>query len=429
MEIKAWDVFIISAFGRGDWLAVELKAAGLSVALMDVSAQLGNWPMEDIAGPFGLFMLEKYQQNFLEYISHLGNHAVVENGFTVWSGDGPIEMKSPVTAYRFSQLGFNPQLRDILSSSRVLSEKDKSNLQDGSFEAIWPLNLAAQMASTTYRPNRTALSGSQFLPLMNSFLVSRPSRDGMDRSLKWVESHGIKVFTGAQVLDVAMAGRRQLTGVELKGPEAGFFRFENLVSSLSSEETYYLNERLGKKLFPQGAIDCSWSWMRFRLKVKNCLEVNSLPRHLCWISDVMEPWTHENLCILQKTASAENLDAWVRVPTVQRFNKDYLTNLGDKLVRNFEQKIPLSKPEVLTYPQAYYYTYKDLGPSRWPVHLSEDAKSRQASFFNNFFRDGTEVWGQFSLDSQYDYQILLRNRIFEQWQQKQIKKKKELIND
>lgn len=428
MEIAPWDVFIVSAFGRCDWLAVELETAGLSVALLDVSPQLGNWPIEDVAGPFGLFMSEKYPQSFLEYLSHLGHHAAVDSGFTVWTGQGPIEMKSPVTAYRFAQLGLNPRMRDLLSANEPLSVKDKILLEAAPFEEVWPLHLAYQLGSSTFKTKLTSLSTGRGLPLMNSFLVNQPSRDGLERSLKWVESHGIKVFKNCEIVDIAMAGRRQLTGIELKGPESGFFRFENLVSSLSSEETFFLNERLGKKLFPQGAIDCSWSWMRFRLKVENCVEVSSLPRSLCWITDVMEPWTHENLCLLEKTALPENLDAWVRLPTVQRFNKEYLTTIGQKILRNFEQKIPPSKPEILTYPQPYYYTYKELGPSRFPIYLPEDAASRESCFFKNFHRDGVEVAALFSLDDQYNFQSQLRGKIIQQWLQTQ-NKKKELMND
>ncbi len=428
MEIAPLDVFIVSAFGRCDWLAVELKTLGLSVALIDVSADLGNWPMEDVTGPFGLFMLENYPQSFLEYISHIGHPTAVDSGFTIWTGDGPIEMKSSVTAYRFAQLGLHPKMRDLLTAHESFSVKDKNQLEAMAFQEIWPLQLACQLSSTTFRAKRTSLLNDGALPLMNSFFVNRPTRDGLERSLKWVESHGVHVFRNSQIVDIAMAGRRQLTGIELQGSESGFFRFENFVSSLSSEETFFLNERMGKKLFPQGAIDCSWSWMRFRLKVENCVEVSSLPQAVCWMMDVMEPWTHENLCLLEKTALPQNLDAWVKLPTVQRFNKDYLTSIGQKIVQNFEEKIPLSKPEILTYPQPYYYTYKELGPTRFPVYLPEDAASRGSCFFKNFYRDGVEVAAQFSLDYQFKFQAQLRDKIIQQWQQTQ-NKKKELIND
>ena len=65
---------------------------------------------------------------------------------------------------------------------------------------------------------------------------------------------------------------------------------------------------------------------------------------------------------------------------------------------------------------------------QFPVYLSQDKASRESTFFKNFYRDGIEVWKQFSLDHQFDFQSQLRNKIVEHWQQKQIKNK-ELSND
>ena len=102
--------------------------------------------------------------------------------------------------------------------------------------------------------------------------------------------------------------------------------------------------------------------------------------------------------------------------------------MAKKLFKIFEQKIPLSKPEIQTYPQPYYYTYKELGPTRFPVYLPEDAASRESCFFKNFYRDGVEVAALFSLDDQYNFQLQLRDKIIQQWLQTQ-NKKKELMND
>jgi hypothetical protein len=429
MEVKPWDVLLVSAFGRGDWLAVELKSQGLSVCLIDVSESLGHWPAEDIEGPFGFFMREDYPQSFIEYISQLGNFRNLGSGFTVWTKDGPLEMKSSITGYRMAQLGLHPGLRDLLAGPKSLSAHEKSELNQCPFSQIWPLCLAFQVDATTYKPNRQALQGATSMPLMNSFSVNLATRSGRERSLKWVESQGVPVILNSEILDIAMSGRRQLTGVELKGEKSGFFKFEQLVWNLSSEESYFFNERLGKKLFPQGVIEPHWDWMRFRIKVQECLEVHTLLSHLCLIDDVMEPWTHENLCLLQKTGSTENIDAWVRAPTVQRFNKDYLKNLGRRLEEKLRGKMPMSEATVVDYPQAFTYTYKELGPPRFPIYLKEDESSRSASFFNNFSRDGQEVWERFSLDYQFQFQSKLRDQLVRQWKQRQIRNKKELSGD
>lgn len=426
MEVKTWDVILVSAFGRADWLATELRSLGLTVFLVDVTSQLGNWPAEDIEGPCGFFMLEKYEQSFLEQVSHLDTFVPLESGFTVWTDAGPLEMKAPLTAYRFSRLGLHPKMWEILNSLSLSSTSYRHS--EGDFSQIWPLSLAHQLASTTYLPNRRAHEEGEALPLLANFSTRNSTRGGFDRSLKWVTSKDVKLTQNSQILDVALAGRRHLTALELKGEPSGLFRFDHLVWTLSSEETYFLNERLGKKLFPQGVIESTWSWMRFRMKIGDCMEVQILPQHVCLMDDVMAPWTHENLCVLQKTTLAENIDAWIRLPSVQRFNKEYLKEMGDRISRRLRKKMPQSAASVLSYPQEYYYTYEDLGAPRFPLFLKEDESSRRYSFFQNFHRDGLEIWPNFSRESQYRVQSQLRDRIAKTWHQAQLKKKEKELN-
>lgn len=418
MEVKTWDVAIVSAFGRSDWLAAELQSQGLSVFLIDVTSRLGNWPPEDIEGPFGLFMMEDYNQGFLECITHLDKFLTTESGFTVWTSEGPLELKSAVTAFRFLKLGLHEKIWDMLSDPGLASK-----YKNESFQKTWLLGLAHQLASTTYHPNKLAANEGEALALLKSFLVRSTTRQGFEKSLSWVQSKGVKVTSKTEILDVALSGRRQLTGFELKGEVSGFVRFDNLIWNLTSEETYFMSERIGKKLFPQGIIESNWSWVRFRMNVKDCLEISTIPEHICLIEDIAAPWTHDNFCLLQKTTVKENIDVWVRLPSVQRFNKEYLKEMGQRLTQLLISKMPLSFPEVQTYPQEYYYTYKELGAPRFPVYLSEDKASRKYTFFQNLYRDGFEVWQNFTRDCQYRYQSKLKDDLVKAWREAQLKKK------
>lgn len=426
MEVKPHDhdVMVVSAFGRGDWLAAELKSFGLSVGLVDVTAMLGVWPPEDIEGPFGFFMLDRYPQSFLEALSHQDKFSRVENGFAVWSETGPLEMKSPVTPYRFTKLGLHAKLWKTLSQASSGETLDLADFQGRPFQEIWPLALAYQLASTTYHSNVTGLGRGQALPLLNSFLVRFGTRIGPEKSLEWLASKGVEIFTKSEILDLALAGRKKLTGMELKGWVSGFHRFDHLIWGLSSEETYFLNERIGQKLFPQGIVESTWSWVRYRLRLNACVEIKMTPPCFCLVDDLMAPWAHENLCLIHKTAVDENLDAWIRMPTVQRFNKDYLKIMGERILRLFSARIPLSEPTIQSYPQEYYYTYKELGPPRFPIFESADSVLRRASGFSHFHRDGVEVWENFTKDCQFKYQSKLRDQILRSWQQKQHKSKK-----
>jgi hypothetical protein len=418
MEVKTWDAVVVSAFGRGHWLAVEMQSQGLSVFLLDVSSKLGNWPPEDIEGPFGLFMQEQYEQTYQEYLSHFDNYAATEGGFAVWTSQGPLEFKSSLTNYRFQKLGLDPHIRDLLTNQNLAAKSAEEN-----FEKTWPLHLAHQLASTTYQPNRKGSTSGQALPLLSTFLVRSASRAKADHSLEWAESKGVSTSNTSEILDVALAGRKEVSGLELKGQPSGVVRFKNLVWSLTSEETYFMNERVGQKLFPHGYIESTWAWMRFRVKVKDCHEIEVMPPNVCLIKDLGAPWTHENLCIIQKTAVKENLDVWIRIPTVQRFNKEYLKDMGERVVKILSENIPPADPEIQAYPQPYYYTYKELGGPRFPVFDEKDNPSRRYSAFHNFYRDGYEAWSNLTRDSQYIRQSEIRDEIVKQWKQEQLKKR------
>lgn len=418
MEVKIWDAVIVSAFGRGNWLAVELREQGLNVFLVDVTSSLGNWPTEDLEGPFGVFMLKDFKQSFQDYIHSLGPFENIASGFAIWTSEGPLELRSPVTSHRFKKMGLHSKIWEVLNQQSTAQK-----FINEPFEKIWPLGLSHQMASTTYHPNKTAAQSGTAAPVLDPFLIRKSSKEGYDKSLSWVESKGVKVSRDPEILDIALGGRRRLEALELKGP--GVFRFENLIWSLSSEETYYLNDRIAKKIFPQGALESTWSWLRFRLKVKPTLEIDMIPSHVCIIDDLAMPWTHENFCLLQKSASG-SLDAWIRLPSVQRFNKEYLKEMGQRICRLFGEKVPPSMPEVESYPQEYYLTYKELGAPRFPIFLPDDDSTRRYSFFENLYRDGFEVWNNFTRDSQAQAQSNLRDEVVKVWRQDQLKKKKEM---
>lgn len=428
MEKKEFNAVIISAYGSGDWLAVEMKNAGMQVLLLDVTSQLGNWPFEDAEGPFGFFKQEKYTASFLERFSHFDRYEDVEQGLTLWLADGPLELKSSLTAYRLTRLGLHSQIQELFSqclNQPTSALIDKINALP--FSESWLLPLACQMASTTYRSNRESLSAKdRVLPLLNSFALRSISRDAYQQSLSWVRKKGVTVITDAEILDLAFQSRSKISGIELKGKTlSGLVRLEQLIWTLSSEETYHLNEKLGSILFPKGILESQWCWLRYRLKVKDCLEMQNLPIHVCILNDVYSPWTHENFAILQKTAVKENMDAWMRLPTVQRFNKEYLSKHGTRLVESLLSRMPLCGAEIQTYPQEYYYTYKDLGAPRIPVYAEANEKQRKWKIFKNLQRDGVEMLPNFSWDAAFDLQNQILQKAVQEWKQIQLQLQKQ----
>lgn len=419
-------VILISAFGRGHWLAAALAQEGIKTTLVDVSSQLGVWPAEDVEGPFGFFRNEKISESQLERLYSDSSFEEVQNGFTLWLENGPLECKGPITKYKIDKISLLPHIKDFLWSG--LSDKTGrmlyKNLQSIDFEKSWLLHFAHQWAGTTYKPSVLGATVGQGIPLFSSFLVRQTTRNGLEKSLEWLASKGVNVIK-PQIVDVSFKGRKTISGFEFSGAKQGLFGLEQLVWMLTSEESYFLNERLGKYFFPEGALEPEWCWVRYRVSIQQCFERDHLPIHTVLMDDLYSPWTHENMMVIQRTSLADQFDVWMKIPTVQRFNKEYLTIRSEKMKSHLTMRMSLSNPQVLSFPQEYYYTYAQLGASRFPV-FSEKLESRRGKvLYKNLYLDGPEEWPLYSWGSYFERHELILAKISSWWKEKLLKEQKE----
>ncbi|HWU43172.1 MAG TPA: hypothetical protein VN132_07035, partial [Bdellovibrio sp.] len=299
-------VILVSAFGRGHWLAAALAQEGIKTTLVDVSSKLGVWPTEDIEGPFGFFRNEKISDSQVDRLYSEDPFEEVPNGFSLWLPEGPVEFKGPLTKFKIDNLSLATPVRDLL---HAVNDKNARavyrNLDELNFDQSWLLHFAHQWAATTYMPNALGATEGESLPLLSSFLVRQATRSGLERSLNWLRSKNVEVLQPQQIMDASFGAGKSVTGLEISGDKQGLFRLEQIVWMLTSEESYFLNERLGKYFFPEGALESEWCWVRYRLGLKQCFERDSLPLHTAVLDDIYSPWTHENLMVLQRTSLAD----------------------------------------------------------------------------------------------------------------------------
>ncbi|WII70977.1 hypothetical protein QJS83_10945 [Bdellovibrio sp. 22V] len=420
-------VILISAFGRGHWLAAALAQEGIKTTLVDVSSKLGVWPSEDVEGPFGFFRNERISESQLERLYADDPYEEVSNGFTLWLSQGPFECKGPTTKFKIDTSTLAPPIKEYLLGG-VGGKAAKTlykNLDAFNFEKSWLLHLGHQWAGTTYKANAQAAHVGASLPLFSSYLVRRATRNGLEKSLEWLATKGVEVLRPQQIVDVSFGGGKSITGLELAGEKQGLFRLEQIVWMLSSEETYYLNERLGKYFFPEGPLEPEWCWVRYRLGLQQCFERDHLPLHTVVMADLDSPWTHENMMILQRTTLADQFDVWMRIPTVQRFNKEYLTTRSLRMNKHLAERMSLCDPQVLSFPQEYYYTYAQLGASRFPVFGEKQTSRRGKVLFSNLHLDGPEVWPHYSWGSYFEQHESIQASIVQWWKEKLLREQKE----
>lgn len=424
MEMRS-EVVLVSAFGRGHWLAASLAQESVDTTLIDISHLMGVWPAEDIEGPFGFFKSEKISESQLERLSYDDPYSEVPCGWALWTRQGPLEFKGSTSRYALDSLKMPQQIKEVFLSSQA-SKKVYQDLDSFSFSESWLLHLSHQWCSARFMPNESGAYQGQATVLTSSFLTRQATRNGHDKSLQWLKSRGVKVIKPQKLEDISTDGR-MISGIELQGDLKGVYRFEQLVWCLSSEETYFVNQKLGQKFFASGARESEWSWVRYRVGIDKCVERENLPSYFAMIPELDLTWSHQNYMILMRTTSESQFDCWMRIPTVQRFNKEYLTEKGQRLITVLSEFIGRDFVQVLSYPQEYSYTYAQLGPSRFPVYKNnlKDLKVK----YKNMYLAGNEVLPRYQWEQIFALQEGIRTQIMNWWTKKKIaeqKKKKEL---
>jgi hypothetical protein len=420
------EILIISAFGRGHWLAANLKRNGIDTALIDVTEKMGTWVPEEAEGPFGFFQSERLLESQYERLIEEEPPLELPNGFTLWLSDGPVELKGPVSKRRLERLGVGEDVvQYLLGQAKGLS---KARLARLPFSEKWLINLAHGLAANHYRPAAEYFESDEFLPLFAKFFIRLPSRVGHSRSLDWCERQGVEVVRKADVIDISLKGRREIRGVEYRHNNAErteIFECEQMVWCLTSEETSLLGIKPQQKLFPHGILEPSWVWTRYRLKISDIPLRDLLPMHMLIIDDIGRPWTHDNFVILQKTGSADLFDAWCKLPNVQRFNKEYLVSRSQAITDLLKARLVSLDVETINQPIGYDLTYTQAGPARYPIYDSTERLLWRPGQYLNVHFDSAEHWQSLGWNGMLQKQNEIMSNLQLWWTRKLAKLKKE----
>jgi hypothetical protein len=425
-------VVVVSAFGRSHWLAVSLAKQGNPTTLIDVTESVGSWIPEEVEGPFGLFQdshsshlpeaqLETWHERFVEddALSQL------ENGMTLWLSSGPVELKGPIINHRLNKLGIDSSIQDYIAKPDSTAKKKIESLN---FAASWPAHLAHNLLSNVYAGNADSLGVSTCASLFSDYSVRLPTRSGHQRNLEWCEKNQVHVISHAKVKDLSLKGRKNIKGLEvqqLSSEKTQVIECDQLVWSLTSEETKFMNETLEKYLFPRGVLEPEWGWMRYRLKLSHSLMRDALPSQVIVIEDLGKPWTHSNLISLVRTGSVDFFDAWIRLPVNQRFNKNYLVELGRELVGVLRDRWSQTQYEITNYPLGFDSTYAEVGPCRQPVYDPSVKSKWKASSASDLWLDSVEQASGLGWGHRLEHQKKIHSGITEWWNKYLAKRKTE----
>jgi hypothetical protein len=377
------DVVILSAFGRGNWLAAELAAKSFSVQMIDVTHTMGRWAPEDWEGPFGFWQDEKLLSSQVERLTNEDYQVELADGFAVWPPSGPIDMRGPLTGH---WLDSKPGMAAVKNYVQSATE---GPVEDLGYANTWLAHLAQQLAGTVYRPNAMALSSGLPLPIWAPYFVRRVTRRGLEKSLDWCRSKGVDVITGSQAVDLAIEGKR-IIGLQVQGEQTKVLKGHQFVLCLSSLEAQFHSSTLAKRLFARGPLQPEWCWMRWRVKGHTGIYREVMPMSFVMIGDMGLPWTHGNLLIVRACEIDGQFDVWARLPAHHRFQRSYAEEFGTEIVERLNSRIPEFAAELQDQPQDYHYDIGQLGPSLFPVFDASTRAAWQPLKLQNLAYDGVE---------------------------------------
>lgn len=397
-----FDVILVSTFGQLDPLSVELGRLGLNVLLIDVTEKLGMWPLEDREGPFGIFHLEKAMGAWGETTTHGDLEVGCPEGFVVWTKQGPVSLRGPLTNHQLSQRGWK-------------KPEDSITSQDSFESAVLPW-LARSLQST-----RFFLWGSHFqqlsqVPLSSPMSIRFPTRSGLEKRREWVQSQGVTYWKDIEILDGVVQGLDSVVGLEVKGPINGVIKTQALVWGLTSLETDHLSFRIREKIYATDVRRPEWAWIRYRFQIGPEEETRNWPLHMAVMESMGTPWTHSDFVIVHRTVLENQFDVWVRIPDSKRFHQNYLIQMKDEIVGKLKARLPSLQMQVVHEPQEAHYTSKELGPR--PFSQFSDRMKLREPRNKTLYYDGPEVWEQYSFDHMVANQRQILEQILVDWRKK-----------
>jgi hypothetical protein len=406
------DAVIVSAFGRGNWLAQELCARGWRVTFVDVGAAIGAGDVEDAEGPFGYFDIEGVADSFKQRLNTEGETLQIPSGFSVWLKNGPIECSSELTEFQLKTHGISKQVESYLRRSPAMdkeSERLRRTLSKQTFGETWFANFAHRICSTKTEENHRSLDQGYAAPFFAPFSIRQASANGALAGYKCVQDAGARAFYRSAVQDIRI-GDRAVEAIEVSretGVRSEIERGRTFIWMLSSAETNSFPVAVKDALFPAGVIEPEWFWMRYRIEMSNQGFDNEIPPYTVLIDDPFLPWTHANVVVLRKRREPRFYDAWIKLPLQKRAAIAELEVHAREIEALLASRAPSLKAKVVSLQPGS----GTIDPVRVPIYSERRLAKLKTLKANNLFFCGPETWQTLDWLGQYREQNVILSRL------------------
>ncbi len=413
METRA-DVVIVSVGLRGIPLARSLRRDGLSVALVDVTSEVGHWDESDWEGLFGCFVPDKGAQMDhgelgVDFVLRDLGYREQPGGLAIWAPDGPIQMRAQDSGEMFHRKQMDPATLNWKSETI----QNTSQWGKSTFKTNWLGHFGFWFGTTSFDDHPDTWGRRPPLPLADGFHFGLPSVSLLAPALQELAREGVRVYSPAKLVDLSFHGRL-VDGIEIASERSGVVSGHRFVWMLTSEESYRCASRVGEGLFPSGPLESQWCWLRYRGKWADANTVAALPRHLVWIQDLGLPWTHANCFVTQKHVSGI-VDCFCLVPSPQRIERSYVLDVGRQVAAVIWDRVPGATVEWLKWPTEVLVPLEEVGPPRFPVFEPRQQQKLNRANFRNVAYCNPETWRRYDWAHQLEQTRSVQRDLLAWW--------------
>ncbi len=321
--MNPWAVNIVTAFGRGEALALALIDKGFEVTVFDLTEAFPA-PYRRGTGPFPIPQSDALENHALFF----DEAQALPRGLAVWLNHGPVEFSGPMAHFYVEH--------DAAFRLAV------QNQESPQFETDWLRRFLRQFVSAFHHEPWMIESGAPFPVSKPLYLVSR-SKDAVVMGFDRLQGKGN--YQRCQKLHDVQIESARLTEMEIEAGKPIAVRAPQWIWCLSSQETEYLSPSVAEALFSRDIRRPEWRWLSLKGQVERGPWSDGFPRYSVAVIDSHLPWVYANMFVLE-WRDKDQFEIWLKAPAESVTNVERRTVWAKEIEQHLNRRLNLGKWHV-----------------------------------------------------------------------------------
>ncbi len=316
--MSAWEVNMVSAFGRGETLALALQENGFKVRLLDFSQAFSD-KYRHGTGPFPAAKVAQLPAQKL-WVDEI---RLLPRGLSFWLPGGPLELSGPAAKIHQKQ---HPCL-DALIQEQTRDE----------FKSDWLRRFVKSWASPYHYDSWVETSGEAF-PFRKDIGLIPSIKEARVQSFERFQALDYEYIACRALNDVGVGGHR-IHEVEVDAGQVKAIPGQQWIWCLSSQETELIGSASAQQLFGKSVRKAEWVWMFMFGACDRGSWSNAFPEYSIVIEDIHLPWNYAN-CFSMRWHDMDVFEIWMKVPAEAVFHAEQRASWAARAQEILRNRLP-----------------------------------------------------------------------------------------